>query len=150
MSSLIIQTDSRERQNAHILQAFDMAGIKHFTSKLPVGDYMNLKKPLSVIERKGSLSEVYGNLTAEHNRFISELKRARDIEIHVLILVESDTARRLEDVIKWRNPRARSNPRAFNGDRLYKIMATVAERYNTHWLFVPKLAAGNEIICCLQ
>ena len=42
-----IQIDTREKQRAirKILKTFDDNGVKHFSSKLLVGDYMSLDNP---------------------------------------------------------------------------------------------------------
>ena len=51
-----IQIDSREKARAikKIIKIFDENGIKHFSSKLLVGDYMSLDNPRLIIDRKES------------------------------------------------------------------------------------------------
>lgn len=147
---MIIQIDSREKKNSHIERAFKAAGVQYFTSKLAVGDYMNYHNPSIAIERKGGLLEVCSNVTAEHERFINELKRARELKTDIIIVVESEEVRRLEDVKAWENPRLKANTRALNGTTLYKIMHTISERYGALWEFVPKASAGREILFWLS
>ena len=57
---MIIQIDTREKQRAikNIVNEFDANKIKHYSSKLYVGDYMNLDNPKIVIDRKQSLNEL--------------------------------------------------------------------------------------------
>lgn len=52
-----IQIDTREKQRAirKIVKTFDDHGVKHFSSKLLVGDYMSLDNPRLIIDRKQSL-----------------------------------------------------------------------------------------------
>lgn len=52
----------------------------------------------------------------------------------------------LEDVKVWQNPRLKESPRAVNGDRLYKTMLTMAERYGVRWEFCDRLHTGRRII----
>ena len=56
---MIIQIDTREKARAikNILKTFDYNKIKHCSSKLIVGDYQNLEKPMIIVDRKQSLSE---------------------------------------------------------------------------------------------
>lgn len=51
-----IQIDTREKQRAirKILKTFDDNGVKHFSSKLLVGDYMSLDNPRLIIDRNRS------------------------------------------------------------------------------------------------
>ena len=53
-----IQIDTREKQRAirKILKTFDDNGVKHFSSKLLVGDYMSLDNPRLIIDRKQNLA----------------------------------------------------------------------------------------------
>ena len=55
-----IQIDTREKQRAirKIIKTFDENGVKHFSSKLLVGDYMSLDNPRLIIDRKQNLQEL--------------------------------------------------------------------------------------------
>lgn len=70
-----IQIDTREKQRAvrKILKTFDDNGVKHFSSKLLVGDYMSLDNPRLIIDRKQNLQELCGNVCQQHERFKREL-----------------------------------------------------------------------------
>lgn len=73
-----IQIDTREKQRAirKILKTFDDNGVKHFSSKLLVGDYMSLDNPRLIIDRKQNLQELCGNVCQQHERFKRELLKA--------------------------------------------------------------------------
>lgn len=146
---MIIQTDSREKARAiqKILSEFDKQGIKHFVSKLPVGDYINLDNPRVAIDRKQSLAEVAVNVGQDHARFKRELERAQEYGIHLIFLVEhGGTIHELADVQNWNNPRLKEHPLALTGPRLYKIMLTMQNKYGIEWLFCDKRCTGKRII----
>ena len=148
-----IQIDSREKPKAitRILSEFDKQGVKYYTSKLYVGDYMNLDNPRLVIDRKQNLNEVASNVCQEHERFIAELVRARDAGIHIIVLVEHGRlVQSLEDVIWWDNPRLQISPKAITGERLYKIMCTISEKYGCEWAFCTKADTGKKILELLK
>lgn len=148
-----VQIDSREKPRAitRILAEFQKQGVKYYTSKLYVGDYMNLDNPRLVIDRKQNLNEVALNVCQEHKRFIDELIRARDAGIHLIILVEHGRSiETLEDVIWWDNPRLQVSPKAMTGEKLYKIMYTISEKYGCEWAFCQKANTGKKILELLQ
>lgn len=103
-----IQIDTREKQRAirKILKTFDDNGVKHFSSKLLVGDYMSLDNPRLIIDRKQNLQELCGNVCQQHERFKRELLKAINAGIQLVILVEhGPDIQSLEDVWFWENPR---------------------------------------------
>lgn len=146
---MVIQIDTREHQHAikKILAEFDKQSIKHYSSKLYVGDYMSLDNPRIVIDRKQNLGEVAGNVCQEHKRFTAELTRAQEAGIKVIILVEhSNEVKCLEDVVWWNNPRLKVSPKAITGEKLYKIMRTIADKYECEWVFCSKQQTGKRIV----
>ena len=146
---MIIQTDSREKARAiqKIIAEFEKQGVKHFVSKLPVGDYINLDNPRLSVDRKQSLSEVAVNVGQDHARFKRELERAQEYGIKLIFLVEhGGSIKTLEDVRSWQNPRLKDHPLALSGERLYKIMLTMANRYGIEWHFCDKRCTGKRII----
>jgi hypothetical protein len=146
---MTIQVDTREKARAikKILAEFDKQGIKHFPSKLFVGDYMSLDNPRLIIDRKQSLSEVYQNLCHQHKRFTGELIRAQEAGIKLIILCEHGKGiARLEHVKLWHNPQLDKSPYAWDGERLYKVIKTVQAKYNTQFLFCTKAQTGRRII----
>ena len=146
---MICQIDSREKARAiqKILAEFNDQGIKHFVSKLPVGDYINLDNPKTAIDRKQSLAEVAVNVGQDHARFKRELERAQEYGIHLIFLVEhGGSIKTLEDVQNWVNPRLKEHPLALTGPRLYRIMLTMQNKYGIEWLFCDKRTTGKRII----
>lgn len=150
---MIIQVDTREKAKAirQIMRTFDAQGIKHVTSKLYVGDYMNMDNPHLVVDRKQNLLEVSNNVCQDHERFRAELKRAAECEIKVIVLVEhGEGIASLEDVIFWQNPRLATSPKAMTGERLYKILRTLQRKYGCEFAFCEKKDTGKEIIKWLE
>lgn len=144
----MIQIDSREKPRAvkQIITYFDKAGIQHFVSKLPVGDYMSFDNPRLIIDRKQNLQELCGNVCQQHKRFTNELQKANDLGIQLIFLCEhSPYIKSLEDVKAWQNPRLKASPMAVSGERLFKILSVMEKRYNTKFLFCSKANTGKEI-----
>ena len=146
---MVIQIDSREKARAisRTLDYFEKHGIKHFVSKLPVGDYMSFDNPRLVVDRKQSLIEVCQNVCQDHARFKRELERAAEYEIKLVFLVEhGGSIKTLEDVKDWKNPRLKDHPLAMSGERLYKVLLTMQNKYGIDWQFCDKRCTGKRII----
>ena len=150
---MTIQIDSREKQKAiaKILNHFNENEIKHYSSKLFVGDYMNLDNPRKIVDRKQNLTELCGNVCQQHVRFINEIERANEHDIKLVFLCEhSANIRNLEDVKTWLNPRIKNSPKAISGEKLYKILNTISERYSVDFEFCSKNKTGEKIIELLK
>lgn len=161
---MTIQIDSREhkRERERIESQFDALGVKHFISKLYVGDYMNLDNPKLIIDRKKDLLEICGNVCQQHERFKAELIRARDAGIKLIVLCENgDGVSCLEDVYFWENPRTelykwitvngkpkkvQRYPNATKGSSLYKSLCTIRDEYGVDILFCEKSETGKKIM----
>lgn len=90
LKSMTILIDTREQENSHITDYFDKAKINYEIRKLDYGDYsvkiskneqLGIPRDLYfdkqvVVERKGSLDELAGNLTKERDRLKKELSLA--------------------------------------------------------------------------
>ena len=77
LKKVTVIADSREQKNRHIIDAFKALGIMSESRKLDYGDYSFTVdgKDFSrscVIERKADIDELYGNLTADRERFEKE------------------------------------------------------------------------------
>lgn len=84
---MVILVDTREKKADHLLEYFNKAGIAYEEKALDYGDYSfyipandKLSIPRAiyfdnsiVVERKGSLEELSGNLTKERDRLEKEL-----------------------------------------------------------------------------
>ena len=150
---MTIQIDSREKPKAirNICYEFTRQGAQYFINKLPCGDYCSLDNARFCIDRKQNLNELVNNVCQQHQRFINELKRANELGIKLVFLVEhGGEIRTLEDVRRWVNPRLRESPLAVSGERLYKILSTLEARYNTKFYFCTKAQTGKEIIRILK
>ena len=167
-----IQIDSREKARAiqKIIKTFDDNGVKHFSSKLLVGDYMSLDNPRLIIDRKQDLQEICGNVRQDHERFKRELLKAMDAGIQLVMLIEhGPDIRCMEDVYffyqpemtRWRwktitvdgkkkNVREPYQQKAINGKTLYKSFCTIRDRYNVRFEFCEKKDTGKEIIRILN
>lgn len=157
---MTIQIDSREKERAikNIVRYFDENNIKHFTSKMYVGDYCKLENPLLCIDRKQNLQELVGNVCQQHERFRAELVRAKENDIKLIILCEhGGDIKSLEDVIFWNNPRCKvrkkvgnkwveTTTKAMTGERLYKVLSTMREKYGVEFLFCDKKNTGKKIV----
>lgn len=159
-----IQIDSREKARAirKIVKIFDESGVKYFSSKLLVGDYMSLDNPRLIIDRKQNLQELCGNVCQQHERFKRELLRAMDAGIQLIILIEHGQGiNSIEDVYFWKNPRKHEvrfrtvngkkeryvvSTKAVDGNQLYKSLCTIRDRYNVRFEFCEKKDTGKKII----
>ena len=102
LKSLIILSDTRERENRHILQPLHEKGMEFLEIKLDAGDYSymlpkNEKLGIVrdtyfdndiVIERKASLEELSGNLTKDRTRFEAELIRCKG---KMILMIEGNS-----------------------------------------------------------
>ena len=157
---MTIQVDSREKAHAitRILEHFHASGVKYYISKLYIGDYMNLDNPRVIVDRKQNLDELCGNVCRQHERFRSELIRAQENGIRLIILCEHGHGiKSLDDVLFWRNPRARTKKlingrwtwteqKVMHGDTLYKILCTMQRKYGVEFLFCDKKDTGKRIL----
>lgn len=147
-----LQIDTREKPAAiaPLLKHFDEVGIPYFRSKLYVGDYMSLHNAKRVVDRKHNMSEVAGNVCQGHQRFVAELCRARDAGIELIVLVQHPTIRCVDDVFAWSNPRRRVSPQAISGQKLAKIMFTMAQKYGVRWQFCSSRQMAPRILELLE
>lgn len=159
-----IQIDSREKARAirKIIKTFEENGVNHFSSKLLVGDYMNLDNPRLIIDRKQNLQELCGNVCQQHERFKRELIKAMQANIQLIILVEhGPDIKSIDDVYFWENPRKHEvrwrmvngkrekyvvSAKAVDGNQLYKSLCTIRNRYNVRFEFCEKKDTGRRII----
>ena len=146
---LVVQIDTREKPKAieNIVKEFDKQGVKHIRSKLYSGDFMLLSNPYLTIDRKQNLNELCNNVVQDHVRFRSELIRAQEVGISVVVLVEHGGGiKSLEDVPNWVNPRLKVSPLAVSGERLYKILKAMEYTYKVRFEFCTKAQTGKRIL----
>ena len=145
----LIQVDTREKSNDFIEQYLDEVGIPFYRSKLFVGDYIYRCSPYFVVDRKKNMSELYGNITTQHKRFREECKRATDCGIHLVILIEDEDLRTLEDVKNWKNPQRKYSKKALDGNEIYKRLDTMRIRYDIEFQFCTHDQYAETVIALL-
>lgn len=98
VKSMVVLIDTREKVNEHIISYLDKAKIKYKNKALGYGDYsfyipkneeLSIPRDLYfdkkiVVERKGSLEELSGNLTKERDRLEKELSLAPKTKILIV------------------------------------------------------------------
>lgn len=152
LQSLTVLCDTREQANDHITSYFERNNIPHKTRKLATADYTaalpalpeyGINRPVCfdnsiVIERKGCLEELSGNLTNERGRLKNEFMRARGKRIYLIIEGSS-----LDDIINH-NYNTRFSERAF-----YASLLALQESFNINVLFTSKPLSGKHIYSLL-
>lgn len=149
---MIIQIDTREKARAikKIVAEFDRQKIKYISSKLYVGDYCDLERPLVIIDRKQNIAEIAQNATSGHDRFKRELTRLDDMGAKMYVLIEQDKIdgkkiESLEDVMLWAPKYGQ-----VQGMRIYRIMHAWEHKHNVEFKFCSKHNTGKEIIRLLK
>ena len=138
----MIISDSREKENQHILDYFDRHEIRWVKRKLDTGDYMMEENPNVRIERKQSLAEMAHNmLTADRPRFYREVRRARDQGIRLVILCEHGGIHDLKDVEKWKPQFGKCS-----GKRLADAIFRLELGYSVPTFFCDPRSAGRRIL----
>ena len=98
INSMVILIDTREKNTNHITQYLDKAKIKYEKKALAYGDYsfyipkneeLSIPRDLwfekkVIVERKGSLEELSGNLTTERDRLEKELSLAPKTKVMII------------------------------------------------------------------
>jgi ERCC4-type nuclease len=133
--------DKREQENQHIIKYLDDHKINHTDRSLDTGDYSAMIDDCTlehevIVERKGSLSELAGNLTADRQRFEDEMIRAKANGIKVFLLIEDAE---WADIINH-NYRSKLLPKSFSASLL-----SWQVKYNITLLFCGKRDSGYVI-----
>jgi hypothetical protein len=143
-----IQVDSREKARAieKILAEFDRQNVRHFISKMYVGDYMSLENPLLIVDRKQNIAEIAQNATGGHKRVKAELVRAESIGAKIVFLIEQDKiddkpVTGIEDIILWKPKYGE-----IVGERIYRVLRAWRDKHNVEYAFCSKKNTGRAII----
>lgn len=155
---MIIQVDTREQANTHIIKEFEKQGIDYFDEVLDFGDYFNGDTGIT-IERKKNLTEFANNCGKGHQRFKRELERLNANGGKMYILIEEDTT--FEAMKSWINPKGKTKYRklkngtikpikAMSGEQMYKICCEWKKEYPIEFVFVDKKESANKIIELLK
>ena len=146
---MTIIEDTRQQAGKHNFKQtyFETHGIKIVRSKLPVGDYANIKDLSVVIDTKKDIQEIIGNVTKQHARFIAECDLAKENDIQLIVLIENeDGVTQISDLYRWYNMRLRFSPKATTGATLAKILHGIELRHGVRFEFCHPLEAGARII----
>ena len=147
MLTLIEDTRQQAKKHAQKHIYFADNGIKVVRSKLPCGDYANIKDMSVIIDTKRDIQELIGNVTKGHKRFVRECELAKEADIRLIILVENeDNVSCIDDLYKWYNRRLRISPRATTGPTLAKILTGIEYRHGVKFMFCRPAESGKRII----
>ena len=147
-----IQIDTREKARAirKIVDEFDRQGVRYISSKMYVGDYCDLERPLVIIDRKQNIAEIAQNATGGHDRFKRELMRLDEMGAKMYILIEQDRIdgkpiESIEDIMFWEPKYGQ-----VMGMRIYRILDAWQHKHNIEYVFCSKRNTGKEIIRLLE
>ena len=146
---MLILEDTRQQAKKHESKHkwFVEHGVRIERCRLYVGDYTLPTDQSICIDTKADLKELAGNVCQQHERFRAELVRAQEAGIQLVILCEhGGDIKSLEDVYFWQNPRRRTSPGAISGQRLFKILNTMQEKYGVRFEFCDKRQTGRRIV----
>ena len=161
---MLIQVDTRQKKNHHKMKEkwFEEHGIKCVSARLLVGDYAIPSKMNVSVDTKASISELYGNLIQQHDRFHRECVLAQEAGIKLYILIENKSGVTcVDDVMKWNNPQMFRYYKArrlakVNGEKepkppasnlqLIKIMHSMTRDYGVEFLFCKPQEAGAKVL----
>lgn len=146
---MLILEDTRQQAKKHETKHkwFAENDIKVERCRLYVGDYTLPTNQSICIDTKRDLQELAQNVCQQHERFRSELVRAQEAGIHLIVLCEhGGNIKSLEDVYFWQNPRRKTSPGAISGQRLFKILNTMQNKYGVRFEFCDKRQTGRKIV----
>lgn len=140
--------DTRDKIDKHknVDDYLEGEGHKIVRTKMFVGDITLLNNQSICIDLKKDLLEVCGNVAQQHERFCAELRKAKENEIKLIILVEQKGIGCLDDVREWVNPRLKKSPLAISGERLHKILYSLEKKYGCEFRFCEKKDTGKVIV----
>ena len=143
--------DSRQKAEKHETKHrfFDSFHINVVRSKLAFGDYA--LPPAVAVDTKQNIQEIAGNMCGsakEKKRFREECKLARDCGSKLIILIEDERVRSVEDLYGKSIWLMSGHP--IKGDQLAKAMAVMHERYGVDFLFCGPEQSGETIMKLLE
>ena len=155
---MIIQVDTREQENTHVLREFEKQNIDYFDSVLDFGDYYCDETGVTV-ERKKDLTEFANNCGRGHQRFKRELERLDATGGKMYIVIERKMT--YNQLCDWNNPRGQVTYRRLSngltkalkpmtGEQMKKICDEWLKKHNIEFVFVEKGESGRTIIKLLR
>lgn len=150
MKYLLVDSREHQKKIKSILKTFDEAKVRHASTKLLFGDYMDYNRPSIVIDRKQNIAELAKNCTWEHDRFRAELERAKAANARLIILVEQNRYKdrdkwihveSIEDIMLWSSPHT-----TIRGEKVFRVLRAWMSKYDIDVLFCDKRQTGRRIL----
>lgn len=140
---MVIYADTRQKKDKHIRKhsQIEKAGFELQHKALKTGDYMIEGNDRISVDTKASLNEVYSNIINDKSRFMKEVRRAREQNIKLIVLIEHGGIKSLQDVAKWNSKYGNISGRELM-ERMYRIHIA----YGAEFLFCDKRVTGKKII----
>lgn len=151
---MVIQIDTREKPQAieKIIKEFERQHITYIRSKLYAGDYINMEKPLLIIDRKQTIREWASNCTKDHDRVKRELEKLKEIGARMIFLIEEDKIdgkpiESLEDLMLWEPQKGQGT---ISGLKIYRVSRAWLANYPIQIEFCNRNRTGARIIELLR
>ncbi len=150
IDNMVILVDTREQKNQHIIEWFDENNIKWKSEKLDSADYSFILPDYSelgfdkqiMVERKGSINEIIGNLLQDTTRFRKEFERMTDYQRqHINIVLEDFTIKKVLNGTYI----SKVNPKAIMG-----LFMTFMIDFKLPCWFITKAESGFTIYSILK
>lgn len=110
-------------------------GVTLRRQKLNVGDYQS--PPRIAVDTKYGMAEIYQDIVNDHERFRNECLRAQEDGIQLVVLIEEESIKTLEDAKKWKNPRIAKWER----DNAFVVRAQKAGKMLNHKVHKPPVSS---------
>lgn len=149
---ILITVDTKEKKNDHILAYFNRVNQHFLRFQCNVGDYEDYHSRRVAVDTKRDLVELANDVCSKdgHRKMHDKIDRAKKVGTKLIFLIEEDMT--LEDVKHWVSPTNKSGKplTAVKGETLYKVMKTMAEKYDVQWRFCSPDVTGPTIVAYLK
>ena len=147
---MFIVEDTRNQIGKHKRLNYELQkmGYEVVRSKLMVGDYVKLERPIVCVDTKQDYVELANNICGkQHERFRNECIKAKNYGLSLVILVEEDLP-----VEQWNSPLNRKGKpyTAVKGETLAKCMKTMTEKYGVEFRHCDKKDTAKIIVELLE
>lgn len=152
MQDFIIECDTRQQKESHIIKYFADNNIRFIKNKLYAGDYKLVNSAKIIVDTKKDLLELCGNLTktTEHERVKREIECAKEIGCERFIFLIADPQIKfVDEVYTWKRPlnwKTKKYRTQVQPATLQKIMQTMATKYGVEFLFCTKEQMGKYVV----
>ncbi len=95
------------------------------------------------VDTKRSIDELASNMLnpKDHARFWREVRRSKEMGIHLVVLIESNIYKAIPDLATWRSKYSNISGRSVM-DAIYRCHIS----YGVDFLFAPKVSTARRII----